>query len=433
MTTGTITPAQQAARNRLQALNDTPADRSERAARQRIEAQNAAGIGPYIPLYQTVPGAYDVAGNPIRSVNTGAITQSQVSNINQIAGQQLAQRAQTQRTPVIPKRTTTSSGGGRSGGGGGGGGGLPVFNQAQLDWAAQLMNAARPGSLTANNLDLPDYAGMALRPFDATLYNQARTAWNQGVEQDLGTANQATQNMLNFLNSNYRNAFNNPLQGMATMSQAPGMDQAAMVRLLQSQGLSPSLAAPGQQEGLQADQAMRNVWAMLAANEDLAQRNRLANAQQYGTQATQGITAAGRAGNLGIDLGQGAAQQAWQQRADERAYQDYQMQQQILQQEALQNWTRANQVQDTNYSTINSYNNSVLSSLLGLLPSMSANPGLVYPSMAALGLGTNTATTGPVGPAYAPGGNAQDPLGWAYIAQSLGNAGDPAYAAYRTV
>ncbi len=427
MSTGTISPSDQAYRNRLQALNEGPGDRAEQAAVQRLNAQNAAGIGPYIPVRDPTTGI----------INTAAITQSRVSNINQIAAQQIAQRAAA-AAPKPPARkvttTTTSSSGRRGGGGGGrGGGGLPVFNQAQLDWAAQLMNAARPGALTATNLDLPDYAGMALRPFDPTMFNQARTAWQQGVEQDTGTANQATANMLAFLNSNYTNAFNNPNARYATAGQAPGMDQQAMARLLQGQGVNPNVAAPTQGEGVQADQAFGNVWRILAANEDLAQRNRLANAQQYGNQALAGITAAGRAGNLGIDLGQGQAQQAWQQRADERAYQDYQLQQQLLQQEALQSWQRANQIQDTNAANTNSYNNSVLQSLLGLLPSMSANPGLVYPSMAALGLGSSTGTVGPAGPAYAPGGNAADPLGWAYIAQSLGNAGNPDYAAYRTV
>src|SRR5207342_3098718 len=113
---------------------------------------------------------------------------------------------------------------------------------------------------------------------------------------------------------------------------------------------------------------------------------RLANAQQYGTQATDAITAAKRAGDLGLNLGQGQAQSAWQTAADQRAYQDYQMQQQIAQQEAQANWERANQIQDVNSQNTNSYNNSVLSSLLGLLPQLQTNPALTLPTLQSLGL-----------------------------------------------
>jgi hypothetical protein len=236
-------------------------------------------------------------------------------------------------------------------------------------------------------LDLPDYTGMAMRDFDPTMFNQARTALNQGVQTDLGTAQQATQNMLGFLNSNYSNAFNNPNNTYATAGQAPGMNQQAMGRLMSSYGVNPNATAPTQNQGVQADQAFGNLWRTLAGNEDIAQRGRIGNAQQYGTQAQQAIQAAGRAGGLGLDLGQTQAQAAWQKAADDRAYQDYQMQQQLAQQEALQNWQRSNQVQDANTTATNTYRNSELSSLLGLLPQLIQSRTLNLPSLASLGLG----------------------------------------------
>jgi len=371
MPTGsTQTDAQRrAAQLRLQAANEGPADRAQTAA---ANALRAAGL----PATMSTP-----AGQ-------GTITQYQVQRINDLATNMGYRAPQTQQ--AAPRRTTTtsSSGGSRGYGGGGGGGGaaVPKFTQAQLDWAAQLMQGARPGALSANTLDLPDYQGMALRAFDPTMWNQARTALGEGYNQDIGTAQGATQNMLNFLNTNYTNAFNNPNATYATAGQAPGMDQAAMQRMMQAQGVNPALASQQMEGAAGADQAFGNLWRVLAGNEDLMQRNRQANAQQYGTQATDAITAAKRAGDLGLNLGQGQAQSAWQTAADQRAYQDYQMQQQIAQQEAQANWERANQIQDVNSQNTNSYNNSVLSSLLGLLPQLQTNPALTLPTLQSLGL-----------------------------------------------
>jgi hypothetical protein len=404
MPTGTA--AGQAARNRLQALNNNPDDQAQAAAVQRLQQMNAG-----LPVYQQVP------------INSGSILQSRLNNINNIAATQ-GYRAPAP-TPTLTQQartgsgTTTSSSRRSSGGGGGGGGGgsaLPVLSQSQLDWATQLMNGARPGQETANALDLPDYQGMPLAPFDPTMFNQARTAYQQGVTQDLGTANQATQDMLAFFNNNYTNAFNNPNATYATAGQAPGMDQQAMARLLQGQGVNPNVASQTQGEGVQADQAFGNLWRVLAGNEDIAQRNRLSNATQYGNQANAAITAAGRAGNLGIDLGQGQAQAAYQTAAAQRAYENYQAQQQVLQQEALQTWQRGNQVQDTNLTNTNQYNNAMLTALLGLLPQLQANPSLRLPSPQSLGL-----AQGGGGPGYDPA----DPLGWKAIAAGIANGSIP--------
>ena len=416
MPTGTNSAAAAAAQRRLIQANerDTPNTNAEQAAIARLQQQNAT-LPPsqQIPIYSTVPGAYNANGTPLQSVNMGAVTASRVNNISNIANQQLGYAGNTQQRQQTPAVRSSSGGGG--GGGGGGGAAAPKLTQAQLDWMIQLMNGARPGSITPNNLDLPDYQGMALRAFDPAMFNTARTAWQGGVTQDLGTVDRSTQDMLNFLGRNYTNAYNNPLQGFATMNQAPGMDQATMQRFLQAQGVNPNLAGGAQNEALQADQALRNVWALLGINEDRAQTNRLANAQQYGTQARDAITAQGRAGTLGIDLAQGQAQGAWQQRADERAYQDYQMQQQLLQQEALQNWQRANTVQDTNATNTNSYNNAVLQAMLGLLPQLQTNPSLALPQGWQMGMG----------PLPGGGTDPSDPYNWKGIAAGIANGTIP--------
>jgi hypothetical protein len=359
MATGTA--AAQAARNRLQALNEGPADLADQAARRAL---TAAG-------QRVTPTTKDSG--------LGTIANYRLGNINSIAQQQ-GYRPPTQ--PAAPRQTSTGSGssGARRSGGGGGGGGAPQFSQAMLDWAAGLLGGGRPQAQTASTLDLPDYQGTAMRAFDPSMWNQGREALNQGVAQDTATAQGATQNMLGFLNNNYRNAFSGGPQ--TTMANAPGMNGQAMGRMLQGQGVNAYENQGYQQqlgEGRQADAGLSSLFAALAGNEDVMQRSRLANAQQYGTQATDAITAAGRAGNLGLNLGQGQAQSAWQQRADEWAREDSQMQQQVLQQEAMNNWQRQNQVQDLNTTNTNSYTNSTLQALFGLLPSIQGNPNLALP------------------------------------------------------
>jgi hypothetical protein len=352
---------------RLTAANEGPADRADRAAAQALVAGG-------------LPATYTTLAGP------GTINQYRTQNIANIANTQRAAMAPRTAAPTqrLALSSSGSSGGRRRGGGGGGGAATPLFSQSMLDWAAQLMQGVHPQALTANTLDLPDYQGMPVRPFDNSMYQQALTALGEGQATDTATANQATQNMLSFLNNNYVNAFNNPNQ---TYSQAPvGMDQAAMARLLQSQGVDPNVMAQTANEGVQANAAFGNMWRALAGNEDIMQRSRLANAQQYGNQAIQAINAAAAGGRLGINLGQAQAQAAWQQRADDRAYQDSQIQQQIAQQEALQNWQRANQVQDTNAQNLNSYNNAVAQAMLGLLPQIQGNPALHLPTLQALGL-----------------------------------------------
>lgn len=368
MATGTA--AAQAARDRLLAMNEGPGDIAERAAAKRV-----AALG--MPVTVNQPG------------QLGTISRARQQNVNDIATTQ-GYRPQT-AAPVQRKVTTTASSGGgarRSGGGGGGGAAVPKFSQAMLDWAASLLQGGRPGQVAANTLDLPDYQGTQMRAFDPSAWNQGRQALGEAYGQDTATAQRSTADMLGFLNNNYRNAFAGGPQ--TTMANAPGMDQQAMGRMLQGQGVNAYENQGYQQqlnEGRQSDAGLSSLFAALAGNEDVMQRSRLAGAQQYGTQATDALTAAKRAADLGLNLGQGQAQSAWQQAADQWAREDSQMQQQVLQQEAMQNWQRQNQVQDLNTTNTNSYTNSTLQALLGLLPSIQGNPGLALPTLQSLGLG----------------------------------------------
>jgi len=349
----------------------------------QLNARNAA----------TIAAANQAAG--YQAYNPASFQDQAKAQIARVANIMAQQRPATQtRAPTASVRVGSSGGssGGssrRSGGGGGGGGAaaLPTLNQSQLDWAASVLKGGAPTGATATTLDLPDYAGMPMRAFDPSMWQNALGQLNQGEQTDLGTAATATQNMLNFLNTNYTNAFNNPNLQYATAGNAPGTTQLGMQRMLQSQGVNPGVAAGTYNQAQNADQAFGSLWRTLAGNEDIAQRGRLANAQLYGNQAADAIRAAAQGGRLGLNIGQAQAQSAWQQAADQRAYEDYQMQQQIAQQEALQNWQRANQVTDTNQAATNSYRNAEMQALLGLLPELIKSPGLTPPSLASLGLG----------------------------------------------
>ena len=256
----------------------------------------------------------------------------------------------------------------------------------------------RPQAITASTLDLPDFQGT----FDPSQYAALRTGWSSALEQDRGTANQATQNLLSFLTSNYSNAFNNGNNTYATAGQAPGMSQGDMQTLMQGQGVDPSSTPLAGEMAARAgaDQAFANVWRSGAANEDTAQRNRLNNAQIQNQDVMARINAIGLQGNTGINITEARARSEYEQMVAERNAE-------IAQQEAMANWQNQNQVQQMNASNANDYNNQVLQTVLGLVGEAE---GLNFPSLRALGLAGNA----PARPTFVT--TEQDPLGWASIA-----------------
>jgi hypothetical protein len=277
-------------------------------------------------------------------------------------------------SPLPRQNTYTGSGGSGGGGGGGGGGGAaPGIDQAMLDWLAGLLGRGGPQAQTATAVDLPEFTGT----FDPSVFNQKRTAWNEAVGRDVGTAEQATQNILGFLGQNYKNAYTDPNNTYATAGQAPGMTQQAMAKMLSGQGVDPSVMAAEAASRAGADQAFGNLWRSSAANEDIGQRNRLNTATLSGQDAINRLRETGLAGTAGLNMGEATARSAFEQQAQERNWQ-------TQQQEALANWQRQNQVADTNQQNTAAYRNQVLQSLLSIFPNL-AGTGLTLPGAETLG------------------------------------------------
>lgn len=297
-------------------------------------------------------------------------------------------------TTGAPKRPTvggsSGGGGGRRGGGGGGGGGAvaPQLSQAQLDWFSSLLQQGRPqGEAAGPALTMPDYNAPQLTPFDTSQYDTLRTNFGQALASDQAAAQQAYGNLTNYLNTNYRNPYDSATY--ATSENVPGATQQAMQRMLASQGANSGLANDAYRSGQTADQAFGNLLGLLGSNENVAQRNRLANVQMDANQTARALDMAGLQGRTGIDLQQAQAKNAWQQMADQRAYDAYNNAYQSQSQAALANWQRQNTLADTNYQTNNAYTNSALQAMLGLLPELIKNPGLTLPDVSKFYASTN--------------------------------------------
>lgn len=278
------------------------------------------------------------------------------------------QTTQYAPTSVPPGLRGGSPGGGGRGGGGGGAAPAPQYSQEQLDWLTQLLARSKPGQVGTSTLDLPDYQGS----FDPTVWNELEGKLGQAVGQSRAGADTAYNNLSNFLTSNYRNAF---AQG-APQTAAPGMDNQAMARFMQAQGMNPNLANQQTEGWAQGQGALSSLWGLLGANEDTAQRNRLNRVQTDRGTTNMALDAAQLGGMTGIGLQRGQAQSAWQERAD-------QARQQIAQQEAMANWERQNQVSDLNASNQNSYINAQMQALLGLMPDLKGT-NLTMPNLDAL-------------------------------------------------
>lgn len=258
------------------------------------------------------------------------------------------------------------SGRGRGGGGGGGGGGgaaAPTMSQAQLDWLADMLGRGAPKPGVAAKLDLPD-----LGAFDPAMFNLLDTQLTKAGQTDIGTARGAANTARTNLTANYRNPF-----AQYTQAQAPGMDQAAMGRLLQGQGVDTSVMAEEAAAMAGANQAFRNVWDMGRINEDLAQGSRLRNVDTRLGDTINAINAAVMGGRTGIGLQRTQAQQDWKTR-----------QQQQAEQEAMANWERGNAVSDQNAQGSAAYRNQVIQTLLGLMPDLYGTT-LKLPDLARLG------------------------------------------------
>ncbi len=275
----------------------------------------------------------------------------------------------------------------RSGGGGGGGGAAaaPTLNQGQLDWYASLLKGAAPGQEQYSQLNLPQWNNVNISPFDSSMYDNLRGQLGTAVASDKATASGEYDNLTNYLQQNYSNPYDNATY--ATSQNVPGQTQQAMQRMLSAQGQNPQMANDTYRQGQSADQGFGNLLAILGSNENTAQRNRLSAVQADRGTTNTALDMAQLQGQTGIGLQQGQAQQAWQQRADDRQLTNAQAQAQIAQQQALANWQRQNEVGDANTTNANTYHQSVLSALTSLLPQLISQGGsLSLPTLQALGL-----------------------------------------------
>ena len=342
-----------AQRNRLQAMNDTPEDRTEYANRQAtVQRYAAAGMGA--PTEQQ-------------------ILNDRLGYIQGLTQQMAAKAAPKVAAPAKKKVTTTSSGRRSSGGGGGGGGGAgpTVMGQSMVDWIANVLRSGRPAAQQYNPVDLPDAPA-----FNSAAYDQALAAWNQAGQSDQGVINNSRQNMLNFLQSNYRNAYADPSVG--TGGTPLGMDPAQLQRLMQMQGVNPQGNSALQEIAGEASraQAMAGDWRQaMSANEEQAQRNRLTNANQSADYSTNALLAALRGGQLQIGQARTQGEAAAQQQAWQAALQEAQF-----------NAQRQDAINSANAQTDAGYRNAVLQQLMALAQANVGNNGVTLPDMAALGL-----------------------------------------------
>jgi len=256
--------------------------------------------------------------------------------------------------PTVRRPTATSSS--RGGGGGGGGGAAPGLSQEMLDWIMGAMGRGAPQASAP--LDLPDGGA-----FDPSIYTNLLASLDQGLAQDTSTANTAMNNASQYLTANYRNPYQDYQQ-----AQAPGMQQDAMARMLQGQGVDPSIMAAEAGAMAGANQAFRNVFDAGRLNEDSAQANRLRNVEIGRADALNNLTATAGAGRAGIGVQRGRAEQEHRLRQEE-----------IARQEAMANWEQQNQLGQQQAQ----YRNQVLQTLLQLMPELR---GLALPDLAALGL-----------------------------------------------
>lgn len=337
------------AQQRLQALNDTPTDRAERSAMTAARQVN--------------PNATSVDA-----------TNNRVGYIDYLT-QQISGKAAAAKKPVLaaPKKlTTTSTSRGRSSGGGGGGGAAaPKMSQSMVDWLANVLRSGKPAGQQYSAVDLPDAPA-----FNPAQYDQALTAWNQAGLSDQNTINQSGTDMMNFLQSNYHNAYSDPSVG--TGGTPIGMDPAALQRILQMQGVNPG-SAPGIQdvagEAARAASMAGNWRTAMSGNEEQAQRNRIANSMSSTANSTNALNAALGGGRLQIGQAETQAQAAQQQQAWQAALQEAQF-----------NAQRQDTINASNASSSDSYRNAVLQQLMALAQANVGNTGVTLPDMASLGL-----------------------------------------------
>jgi hypothetical protein len=254
-------------------------------------------------------------------------------------------------------------GGGRGGGGGGGGGGGPAgLDQGTIDWLMSQFGQGRPDQLAYTPLDLADPS--QYMKWDPAQYGVARQGVATGIEGIRGRGMTAFDQARGEL-GRYTNPYETGLQ-----TKNPDL-QAAMQRMMAANNVNPGQVGATNAEGVQADQAMGNTLAMLAATDQARQAGNLRALGGDVRTFDQNLGLEGNMLNLGVNMAEAKGKTAFDQ-----ALQQAMME--AANQEAMQNWQRQNAVGDTNVANRNEWNQGLINMLLQLIPS--AAPGTVFPA-----------------------------------------------------
>ena len=246
--------------------------------------------------------------------------------------------------------------------GGSGGGGSAGMTQEMFDYLSSIIGKGKPQALTAENLDLADPS--QYMKWDPSQYNVARQGVTSGIEGIRTRGNTAFDQAQGEL-SRYANPFEGGLQ-----TRNPDL-QAAMQRMMQANNVAPGQVGATNEEGVQADRAMANTLALLAGTDQARSASNLRALAGDRTTFDQNLGLEGNMLNLGVNMSEARGKTAFDQ-----ALQQAMME--AANQEAMQNWTRRNQVADTNVGAQNQWNQDILNTYLQLVGGTA--PGTTLPA-----------------------------------------------------
>jgi hypothetical protein len=251
---------------------------------------------------------------------------------------------------------------------------VPAVNQAMIDALAQALGV-QGQQLTYQNL--PAFQGQALGAFNPAPYNTQRGLVNQAVTADLNniTNNQAATTR------EVQGAYSNPY-ATAQVQQGPATPQIG-AGLMATAGatVDPAMAQQMNAENAQNRGSFQDLLKVLSANNAQSQNSRMQQVAMDANYGRQQANAQALGLRGGIANQQAQAQQAWQQQAAERAYQNSLM----AQQWAMQNAQGRQAVNQANWQQQNTNLTARLQPILDLISKTAGIKGLnMAPLIAAL-------------------------------------------------
>jgi peptidoglycan hydrolase-like protein with peptidoglycan-binding domain len=220
----------------------------------------------------------------------------------------------------------------------------------------------KPKQLAQTQLDLPDPS--QYYKWDNSLYNQAREGVTSGIQGIRDRGNTAFDRAGVEL-AQYQNPYNGGLQ-----TQNPDL-QSAMQRMMSANGVNPGQVAQTNNEGIQADQAMRNTLAILAGTDQARQAANQRALAGDRTTFDQNLGLEGNMLNLGVNMSEAKGKNAFDQMLQGLMFD-------TAGQEATQNWQRGNTVSDTNIGNANTWNSGLMQTLLAMVGAKA--PGTTLPA-----------------------------------------------------